>query len=601
MSTRDTDKETAVGADALAETVGQAPEDLAEMVLADPALEDTAVSESDPATEATVDSGVDATVAADSGVPDSGVPDSGAGALSPLRKGEQLGRYLVVDTLGAGGMGVVYRGFDPDLHRQVALKLLRPRSATGSGSGGARTRLMREAQAMAKLAHPNILTVYDVGTLGDQVYIAMELVDGATLEQWMRSRARSVDEILDAFEQAAAGLSAAHEAELIHRDFKPDNVLVDGDGRVRVMDFGLAAHLYEGTATSDVEAENEAHLSRRSALDSRLTQTGALLGTPAYMSPEQFEGKKVDARSDQFSFAVALFEALYGARPFAGRSVVELREAVVGGTLAPVSSRDRPVPVWLASILRRALSNDPAKRFDDLAELVAAIHLGRRRRRRIAWGLGGLILLLAAVAVVIYTQRKSASTTKQLRSTEANHRVIRTTLVQERHEQERLAQYMNSLAAKREQLLHKLVSESDAVERAKLACRIAGLEDVIKARGNRGSAKIIIKAISRCMPVIKRCYDRTLKLHPRAAGTVKIDLVTDRNGSVKKISFPMDTVGVKSLRDCIFDAFNHWKLPTGGGDIDPLHVVYPFHFKPSQGGSGRRSGSRRSRPMSSPP
>ena len=190
-----------------------------------------------------------------------GGAQSAEGATT-LDKGDSLGRYLIIEPLGAGGMGVVYKGYDPELHRQVALKLLRPRAQSGTSSD-ARARLQREAQAMAQLSHPNILTVYDVGVWQGQVYVAMELVDGVTLHQWLQVSPRTTAELLLVFGQAGAGLAAAHEADLVHRDFKPDNVLVGEDGRVRVMDFGLA---------------------RQTDTESRMTQSGMTVGTPAYIA-----------------------------------------------------------------------------------------------------------------------------------------------------------------------------------------------------------------------------------------------------------------------------------------------------------------------------
>src|SRR5262249_6153800 len=225
--------------------------------------------------------------------------------------GARIGRYRLLEPIGAGGMGVVYAALDTRLGRKVALQLLR---------GGAdhrpelATRLVREAHAMARIAHPNVITVHDVGQFGDQVYLAMELVDGPTLRTWLETP-RPWREVLAVALQAAAGLVAAHDQGLVHRDVQPDNILVAGDGRVRVTDFGLVAL----GAEADVGGAGD------SPLGGVVTADGAVAGSPAYMAPEQLDGEAATARSDVFSFCVTLHEALFGERPFAGRSVAELR------------------------------------------------------------------------------------------------------------------------------------------------------------------------------------------------------------------------------------------------------------------------------------
>src|SRR3954453_18295126 len=156
----------------------------------------------------------------------------------PLPRGSAVGRYVVLERIGSGGMGVVYAAYDPELDRKVALKLLRPDRAGAVGE--AALRLQREAQAIARLSDPHVVAVYDAGTLGEQVFVAMEFVEGRTLREWLKAEPRSWSEILKAFLAAGRGLAAAHDAGLVHRDFKPDNVLLGGDGRVKVADFGLA-------------------------------------------------------------------------------------------------------------------------------------------------------------------------------------------------------------------------------------------------------------------------------------------------------------------------------------------------------------------------
>ncbi len=297
-----------------------------------------------------------------------------------------IGRYRVDRRLGAGGMGVVFAAHDPELQREVALKLLHPEPGE---EGRNATRLLREARAMAKLAHPNVVAVFDVGEHGDRVFVAMELVAGRSLDLWLTDRERDWPEVLDVFVQAARGLAAAHRAGLVHRDFKPENVLMGEDGRVRVGDFGLAReHDEELEITAEVlDVRNHA-----------VTRTGAIVGTPAYMSPEQFDGGPIDARSDQFSFCVALWEALFGRRPFAGRNLRALQRSVSEGEVrAPPPTN---VPPRVLAALRRGLSVDPDERFPDMDALAAEL-APPSRRPLIGWAIGGLGLVAAGVAVAV--------------------------------------------------------------------------------------------------------------------------------------------------------------------------------------------------------
>jgi serine/threonine protein kinase len=239
-----------------------------------------------------------------------------------LARRVQVGRYVVVEKIGAGGMGVVYAAYDPLLDRKVAIKLLRLDWAAGALAEG-RARLIREGQVMARLQSPNVITVLDVGSWGDRDFVAMELIDGCTLGQWLRQRPRTWQATLGALVEAGRGLDAAHTAGLVHRDFKPDNVLCSRAGRVLVTDFGLAR--LDGEGPAPVELPAGAAPAPLPATPVQ-TRSGALVGTPAYMAPEQLEGGPVDARSDQFSFCVTAFEALAGTRPFSGRSLPQLVE-----------------------------------------------------------------------------------------------------------------------------------------------------------------------------------------------------------------------------------------------------------------------------------
>ena len=272
----------------------------------------------------------------------------------PVRAGATLDRYLLTEAIGAGASGVVFAAFDPKLGRKVAIKLLR---ADAREAGELRARLKREATALAQLQHPNVVAVHDSGEVPEGVFLALELVEGSTLADWLRQGPRSPRAILDLFLQAGEGLRAAHQAGLVHRDFKPDNVLVGDDGRVRVTDFGLARAAGElGPPPSG------------SSPTTLVTQSGALIGTPAFMAPEQLRGERADARSDQFGFCVALYEALYGSRPFAGKDLAELQAAIARDE--PVVPRRRGLSRRLRAALRRGLRADPEARFDDLGDLL---------------------------------------------------------------------------------------------------------------------------------------------------------------------------------------------------------------------------------------
>jgi eukaryotic-like serine/threonine-protein kinase len=313
-----------------------------------------------------------------------------------LATGVTVDRFYILGPIGRGGMGRVYRARDSQLGREVALKLLRyPADAH------AQALLRREAQAMASLSHPNVVAIYDVGraTLvpgGSTLFIAMELIEGETVKQWLRGQTRCFHEIMAVFLEAGRGLVAAHRAGLIHRDFKPSNVVVGHDGRVRVLDFGIARALDPSTGPGELSAHVE--------LDPELSRIGMIVGTPAYMAPEQYRGQTVDERCDQYAFCVALWEAAYGRRPFAADDLAALFAAK--RTHVPEVPRSLPqgVPGWLEAILRRGLSPEPADRFASTAELLAALEHGWKRAhrwRRVMLGWTGAVVaaLLAGHAL----------------------------------------------------------------------------------------------------------------------------------------------------------------------------------------------------------
>jgi len=322
--------------------------------------------------------------------------------LADLHVGTALDQFVVLEELGAGGMGVVLAAYDPNLDRKVAIKVLRSDRGAAARGPVASARLLREAQALAKLSHPNVITIYEVASRGGRVALVMEYIDGPTLTEWLADGDSDWREVVSAFWQAGSGLAAAHAAGLVHRDFKPDNVLVGKQGRVRVTDFGLVS---SAAASADGPPDTDATTRPiPSAADSSSTLTceGALVGTVAYMAPEQFKRLPADAKADQFSFCVALYEGLYGERPFEGESYAELRDAVRDERVKdPPSGRD--VPGWVRELVLRGLRADPAKRHSSMDALLDALERDPRQRRvRIA--VGATVVGLAAITVFALTR-----------------------------------------------------------------------------------------------------------------------------------------------------------------------------------------------------
>jgi len=367
-------------------------------------------------------------------------------AATPLVRGATIGRYVVLGLVGRGGMGEVYAAYDPELDRKVAVKLLRVKPGNGVSLNEGRQRTLREAQAIARLSHANVVVVYDVGTFRDQVFIAMEFVEGNTVTYWLAAQPRSWQEVLRVFRAAGRGLTAAHEKGLVHRDFKPDNVMVGRDGEVRVMDFGLARQVGDkpapegtppakripvmiaehGPGSADDQMATillngpptgpatpplgtDSHLSQPShppqpfsgMFEVQLTRTGAMMGTPAYMAPEQFLGTATDARTDQFSFCVALYEALYGERPFSGNTMFALTTAVVQGQVreAPQSSK---VPLWVRKVLLRGLKAQADERYPSMHDLIEALGKNPNTARRRFLAVAAVMLVPVALTLGVH-------------------------------------------------------------------------------------------------------------------------------------------------------------------------------------------------------
>ncbi len=328
----------------------------------------------------------------------------------------RIGRYVIHGTLGQGGMGKVFRAHDETLGRDVALKVLHD-----SREGRHEQRLLREAQALARLAHPNVVRVYDVDEIDDRLCMAMEMIQGEPLHRWQR-QPRPWPEVLEVYRQAGRGLAAAHAVDLVHRDFKPANCILDEQGAVKVLDFGLARGVGPAPEAPAAEAErthddgdpppspagppsqdSSASASRsQGMLEQALTRTGTMLGTLAYMAPEQLMGKPAVPGSDQFGFCVALYEALYGRRPFEGNTAMAILYAVQSQQPKVISPRSGlpPVPRWVHEVLRRGLSVATHSRYPSMEALLSALERGLTRRRRIRGAAAGTVGLMSLSGVL---------------------------------------------------------------------------------------------------------------------------------------------------------------------------------------------------------
>ena len=315
-----------------------------------------------------------------------------------LERGTSVGRFVIIDTVGMGGMGAVYSAWDPDLDRRVALKTLH---VAGTSDATAHGRMLREAQAMARLSHPNVVNVFDVGEHRGGIFIAMEFVPGVTLRTWERAQQRSWREVVSVFLQAGRGLAAAHAAHLVHRDFKPANVLLGEDGRARVTDFGVARA--DGslepvgpmsTTVALARGDDSGRLNSNS-FSEPLTRGDMVVGTVGYMSPEQAEAKTPDARSDQFAFCICLWEGLYGKRPFTGNSILEVTSALMAGVLPP-RPRGTQAPNWVHTILLRGLQRDPEKRYPTMEALLAEFERApdEWKRKALPWAAVMVVLVM---------------------------------------------------------------------------------------------------------------------------------------------------------------------------------------------------------------
>ncbi len=327
---------------------------------------------------------------------------------------DQVSHYRILEKLGAGGMGEVYLAEDTTLGRRVALKLLPPEHTRDEER---LRRFKQEARSASALNHPNILTIHEVGEVDDHHFIATEFIDGETLRASLHRTGRmETSEALDIAAQVASALAAAHQAGIVHRDIKPENVMLRRDGYVKVLDFGLAK-LTETVAPEQVDR------SAPTMSLAALTETGVVLGTAQYMSPEQAAGKTVDARSDIFSLGALLYEMVTGQRAFQGGSPMETVAAILNQEPKPLPAR---IPAELAKVILRCLRKDPARRYQGMADLKVALEDLREESRAVPavhrpsrrlWMAAGFVLLLLVVGLVVWQPWRAPESTEPLRAT----------------------------------------------------------------------------------------------------------------------------------------------------------------------------------------
>ncbi|HUQ06662.1 MAG TPA: protein kinase [Kofleriaceae bacterium] len=507
--------------------------------------------------------------------------------LHELSPGDTIGRYEIVGILGSGGMGRVYRARDPDLNRELAIKVLRRAPGSG-GSGGLEHRLLREAQAMARLKHTNLATVYDVGSVRGEVFIAFEFIDGQTLATWMRAAGRTTAEKLAALIAAGRGLEAAHSAGVIHRDFKPDNVLVANDGDVKVVDFGLARGVEVGVTGDAAPATVSA--AARDALSTDLTMTGSLLGTPAYMAPEQHKGITSDARADQFGFAVSAWEALYGERPFKGKNLETIAAAILGGVIGPTPATG-DVPAHVEQALRRAMSVDPEARFANIGELLAAIAPAAAaatiavaaaapapRRTATFVGVGAAVALLVAGGILLVAMSGGKDTDQPARNPEdgaedtdgdgqPNRLVIELPKAPDIEPPD--LDLPDFDPPEPPMPPHANYEASNEEEE---------LGDVDR--------ELIVATIFADIKRVKSCYIAALAADPTiGAGMISIEFEIGSDGRVVGTRIVSDDFKGKGVASCIGAKSMEWQFPKphDGGSVK---VTYPFRFAPDPGGPG---------------
>ena len=509
--------------------------------------------------------------------------ESQASKLPVLSIGDRVGRYLVLSTLGAGGMGMVFAAYDPQLDRKIALKVLR--TNLGANTADARKRLKREAQAIARLNHPNVVAVYDVGTTqsGDDVYIAMEFIEGDTLTTWLKRYPRTWREIAEIFLQAGRGLAAAHSVGLLHRDFKPDNVLVGSDGRVRVTDFGLARSLFglDDSARGPTSLQPDGPVGTFVQVD--LTATGTVLGTPRYMPPEQLTGPNIDARSDQFSFCVALYEALYGSHPLAGATSVAMLEH---GTRATPAPDDKRIPAKLARAVMRGLERERAQRFPAMADLMIELAPPEpRQRARFAVLALLMLVVLGGATAAMFAARGKPPTPAE--TTEGTVKQLVERIDELQAEVNHLRKEVLEMTVTHEGDLKKLERDQEQLDQKELEIhdltnRVTKLR-IAQAPPQVGAQRVAVaQAVATAQHDLEGCFDEWAA-RPVTAEAVgehtPVQRPDDLDMVVKLAVLPggqTDSIEAKgddasrspSLRLCVESAIGRVHFPTGPETID---------------------------------
>lgn len=317
----------------------------------------------------------------------------------------RVGQYALVKSLGEGGQGTVWAAYDEKLDRRVAIKLLH--SEVGASREQAEARLLREARALARVSHPNVVQVFEADEYEDGIYVVMEFIRGRTIDRWIADESPNWEAVRDVYLTAGRGLEAAHQSGLVHRDFKPDNVLVDARGQAKVVDFGLVKR--EGKKPSEATSTVEQRL--RKSATGNLTEHGAVLGTPVFMAPEQMRTGEASARSDQFSFCTALYRSLYDELPFPGDTPVERTVAIAEGRVRPAPVHSE-VPTWLRDVILRGLKVKPDDRHADIGALLEALanpapqSTGARPaegRRYVVWVAIG-VAVATAISFAVFAQ-----------------------------------------------------------------------------------------------------------------------------------------------------------------------------------------------------
>lgn len=472
------------------------------------------------------------------------------GSVVELRRGAQIGRYTLLYPLGEGGMGSVYAAFDPKLDRRVALKFLRT-DLLGLPRQGHRDRLVREARALARLSHANVVSIYDVAESKGSIYIAMELIDGNNARVWRELGNRSPEEIVKVYREALSALEAAHAQGIIHRDFKPDNVMVGADAIARVTDFGLAR-----AAAVDVD-ELLAAAAAQGVNWETLTQTGLVLGTPRYMAPEQFSGVANEG-TDQFSLCLSLYEALYGHYPLGTKTPRDLEPSKsVGEQLLAPLGRDN-ISDSLRRTLLRGMAVLPGDRWPSLAELDYELRQAlspRYNKQRWALAASLLAFIAGAAFVLAPSPPPSVSVRGDLDGYAAELEKLRAEVEQQRSSDEQLARSLQRI----ERLEMALSDREREIALIQLA------EEGPKTKPRRSMAipplpgHSVERSVTTRLAEVLACYEDSVRGDDEETVSVKVGI--SANGSVKWVAKPYQ--GSRGAGTCLKTALSRLTFPAG--------------------------------------